>query len=134
MSLVLFSETPAGAGCLPRACSRSAFGRSMAAIGSKTVATASCLKERCAQPRSDRGRRNFLETAAKEDPVPAERFDFVNAQGQRLAALLDTPAGEPRAYALFAHCFTCGKDTHAAKRVAEGLTALGLAVLRFDFT
>jgi uncharacterized OsmC-like protein/alpha-beta hydrolase superfamily lysophospholipase len=66
--------------------------------------------------------------------MPAERFDFPNAQGQKLAALLDRPAGEPRAYALFAHCFTCGKDIHAAKRVAEGLTALGVAVLRFDFT
>ena len=66
--------------------------------------------------------------------MPAERFDFPNAQGQNLAALLDRPAGEPRASALFAHCFTCGKDTHAAKRVAEGLTALGIAVLRFDFT
>jgi uncharacterized OsmC-like protein/alpha-beta hydrolase superfamily lysophospholipase len=64
----------------------------------------------------------------------AERFDFPNAQGQKLAALLDRPAGEPRAYALFAHCFTCGKDIHAAKRVADGLTALGIAVLRFDFT
>jgi uncharacterized OsmC-like protein/alpha-beta hydrolase superfamily lysophospholipase len=66
--------------------------------------------------------------------VPAERFDFVNAQGQRLAALLDTPAGEPRAYALFAHCFTCGKDVHAARRIAQALTALGIGVLRFDFT
>ena len=66
--------------------------------------------------------------------MPAERFDFPNAQGQKLAALLDRPAGEPRAYALFAHCFTCGKDIHAAKCVAEGLTALGIAVLRFDFT
>ena len=42
--------------------------------------------------------------------------------------------GEPRAYALFAHCFTCGKDIHAARRIAEALTALGIAVLRFDFT
>ena len=66
--------------------------------------------------------------------MPSERFDFPNAQGQKLAALLDRPAGEPRAYALFAHCFTCGKDIRAAKRVAEGLTALGIAVLRFDFT
>ncbi|HEY9360433.1 MAG TPA: bifunctional alpha/beta hydrolase/OsmC family protein [Xanthobacteraceae bacterium] len=66
--------------------------------------------------------------------MPAERFDFPNAQGQKLAALLDRPVGEPRAYALFAHCFTCGKDIRAAKRVAEGLTALGIAVLRFDFT
>ena len=66
--------------------------------------------------------------------MPAERFDFPNAAGQKLAALLDRPPGEPRAYALFAHCFTCGKDVHAAKRIAEGLTALDIAVLRFDFT
>jgi uncharacterized OsmC-like protein/pimeloyl-ACP methyl ester carboxylesterase len=63
-----------------------------------------------------------------------ERFDFANAAGLRLAGLIDNPAGEARAYALFAHCFTCGKDVHAAKRIAEGLTALGIAVLRFDFT
>ena len=51
--------------------------------------------------------------------MPAERFDFRNASGQSLAALLDRPAGEPRAYALFAHCFTCGKDVHAEiERVA----------------
>jgi uncharacterized OsmC-like protein/alpha-beta hydrolase superfamily lysophospholipase len=66
--------------------------------------------------------------------MPAEQFDFLNAQGQRLAGLLDHPAGEARAYALFAHCFTCGKDIHAARRIAEGLTGLGIGVLRFDFT
>jgi uncharacterized OsmC-like protein/pimeloyl-ACP methyl ester carboxylesterase len=66
--------------------------------------------------------------------MPAEKFEFANAQGQTLAALLDKPAGEPRAWALFAHCFTCGKDVHAARRIAERLTALGIAVLRFDFT
>jgi putative redox protein len=66
--------------------------------------------------------------------MPAERFDFPNTRGQRLAALLDRPVEEPRAFALFAHCFTCGKDVHAAKRIADGLTALGIAVLRFDFT
>jgi uncharacterized OsmC-like protein/pimeloyl-ACP methyl ester carboxylesterase len=66
--------------------------------------------------------------------MPAERFDFPNAGGERLAALLDMPAAEPRAFALFAHCFTCGKDIRAAKRIAEGLTERGIAVLRFDFT
>jgi uncharacterized OsmC-like protein/alpha-beta hydrolase superfamily lysophospholipase len=66
--------------------------------------------------------------------MPAERFDFPNASGERLAALLDRPAGAPRAFALFAHCFTCGKDIRAAKRIAEELTARGIAVLRFDFT
>ena len=38
------------------------------------------------------------------------------------------------AYALFAHCFTCGKDVLAAKRIAAALAAKGIAVLRFDFT
>ena len=66
--------------------------------------------------------------------MPAERFDFPNASGERLAALLDRPAGAPRAFALFAHCFTCGKDIRVARRIAEGLTARGIAVLRFDFT
>jgi len=64
----------------------------------------------------------------------AERFDFPNARGQTLAALLHRPAGEPAAFALFAHCFTCGKDNLAAKRIAEALAARGIAVLRFDFT
>jgi putative redox protein len=66
--------------------------------------------------------------------MPAERFDFPNASGERLAALIDRPPGAPRAFALFAHCFTCGKDIRAARRIAEGLTARGIAVLRFDFT
>ena len=66
--------------------------------------------------------------------MPSQRFDFLNAAGQRLAALLDRPIEQPRAYALFAHCFACGKDIHAAKRIADGLTAVGIAVLRFDFT
>ncbi|MET0483432.1 MAG: bifunctional alpha/beta hydrolase/OsmC family protein [Aestuariivirgaceae bacterium] len=66
--------------------------------------------------------------------MPSERFDFLNGRGERLAALLDCPIDQPRAYALFAHCFTCGKDNRAAKRIAEALTAVGIAVLRFDFT
>jgi putative redox protein len=66
--------------------------------------------------------------------MPIERFDFPSASGERLAALLDRPAGEAAAYALFAHCFTCGKDVLAAKRIAERLTGRGIAVVRFDFT
>ena len=50
--------------------------------------------------------------------MPSERFEFPNARGEKLAALLDLPAGQPVAYALFAHCFTCGKDVLAAKRIA----------------
>ncbi len=66
--------------------------------------------------------------------MPSERFNFLNSAGEQLAGLLDLPSGQPRAYALFAHCFTCGKDNLAAKRIAEGLTSLDIAVLRFDFT
>jgi putative redox protein len=47
---------------------------------------------------------------------------------------LDLPDGPPQAYALFAHCFTCGKDIYSASRIARGLTDHGIAVLRFDFT
>jgi uncharacterized OsmC-like protein/alpha-beta hydrolase superfamily lysophospholipase len=64
----------------------------------------------------------------------SERFTFPNARGEQLAATLDLPLGVPDAYALFAHCFTCGKDVLAAKRIAERLAGAGIAVLRFDFT
>jgi uncharacterized OsmC-like protein/alpha/beta superfamily hydrolase len=66
--------------------------------------------------------------------VPIERFQFASSEGHQLAAALDTPDGPIHAYALFAHCFTCGKDVLAAKRIATALTAKGIAVLRFDFT
>jgi uncharacterized OsmC-like protein/fermentation-respiration switch protein FrsA (DUF1100 family) len=66
--------------------------------------------------------------------MPTERFQFTGSEGQQLAAALDLPEREPRAYALFAHCFTCGKDVLAAKRIAVALAAKGIAVLRFDFT
>ncbi|MFY9762047.1 MAG: alpha/beta fold hydrolase [Xanthobacteraceae bacterium] len=66
--------------------------------------------------------------------MPAERFDFPNAHGEKLAALLDRPDGPVRAVALFAHCFTCGKSIRAARHIAEGLKLHGIAVLRFDFT
>jgi uncharacterized OsmC-like protein/alpha/beta superfamily hydrolase len=64
----------------------------------------------------------------------SERFNFPNAKGEQLAATLDLPLGKPTAYALIAHCFTCGKDNIAAKRIAERLTINGVAALRFDFT
>jgi putative redox protein len=66
--------------------------------------------------------------------MPSERFDFPNAKGETLSGVLDLPAGQPCAYALFAHCFTCGKNVLAAKRISEALNAHGIAVLRFDFT
>src|SRR5713226_4385110 len=66
--------------------------------------------------------------------MPTERFQFTGEGGHQLAASLDLPEREPKAYALFAHCFTCGKDVLAARRIAVALAAKGIAVLRFDFT
>ncbi len=64
----------------------------------------------------------------------SEKITFAGADGNQLAAKLDLPDGKPQAYALWAHCFSCTKDIFAASRVADGLTAHGIAVLRFDFT
>lgn len=63
-----------------------------------------------------------------------EKIQFSNGRGEMLAALLELPDQPPRAYALFAHCFTCGKDIAAAARISRGLTTRGIGVLRFDFT
>jgi uncharacterized OsmC-like protein/pimeloyl-ACP methyl ester carboxylesterase len=62
------------------------------------------------------------------------RITFAGSLGHELAARLDLPQGPVRAYALFAHCFTCSKDNLAARRIAARLAALGIGVLRFDFT
>ena len=56
------------------------------------------------------------------------------SQGQNLAGLLETPDQAIRAYVLFAHCFTCGKDVAAASRISRFLVQHGFAVFRFDFT
>jgi putative redox protein len=63
-----------------------------------------------------------------------ERLEFANAKGEKLAGLIDLPLGRPAAFALFAHCFTCGKDNLTAKRISERLAMCGIGVLRFDFT
>lgn len=67
-------------------------------------------------------------------PVRSQKIEFPGSLGATLAARLDLPAGKPRAYALFAHCFTCSKDVFAASRIAATLAGHGIATLRFDFT
>ncbi|MEP1518067.1 MAG: alpha/beta fold hydrolase, partial [Nitratireductor sp.] len=62
------------------------------------------------------------------------RVDFEGHSGAKLSARLDTPNGPVRAYALFAHCFTCSKDLVAVRRLASELARSGVAVLRLDFT
>jgi len=66
--------------------------------------------------------------------MPTERITFPGHNGDQLAARLDMPDGPHLGTALFAHCFTCSKDIPAARRIASRLAAMGLAVLRFDFT
>jgi putative redox protein len=65
--------------------------------------------------------------------MPTESIRFPGPQGE-LAARLDTPVGRPRAYALFAHCFTCSKESKAAAYVSQALAGCGIATLRFDFS
>ena len=61
------------------------------------------------------------------------RIEFISSQGHSLAGLIDAPEGEPRAYALFAHCFTCNKDLPIAGRIGRELSREGIALVRFDF-
>lgn len=67
--------------------------------------------------------------------MPTERLEFPGAHGHDLAARLELPEeGEPRAHALFAHCFTCTKNLRAVVQVSRALRDEGFAVMRFDFT
>jgi len=64
-----------------------------------------------------------------------KRFTFENRQGHELSGSLEMPDdGEADAIAVFAHCFTCGKDIRSANTIAQALTRAGIGVLRFDFT
>jgi len=62
------------------------------------------------------------------------KVQFTGSQGTALAGMLESPKAQPKAWVLFAHCFTCGKDIAAASRIARALVSLDYAVLRFDFT
>ena len=60
-------------------------------------------------------------------------FTFPGGGGSDLAGYLEAPEGTPRGWAIFAHCFTCGKDSRAAVYIARALSRAGIGVLRFDF-
>lgn len=62
------------------------------------------------------------------------KIEFKGALGDMLAAKLETTGDEPTAYALFAHCFTCGKDILAATTIAKTLATKNIDTLRFDFS
>lgn len=63
------------------------------------------------------------------------KVNFKNLSGQELSARIEMPVnGRPKAYALFAHCFTCNKNLQAVTHISRSLTTRGIAVMRFDFT
>ncbi|TMV86200.1 OsmC family protein [Thioclava sp. BHET1] len=66
--------------------------------------------------------------------MPTERLAFDGRSGGPVTACLDLPDGPHLATALFAHCFACGPDQTAPHRIAGRLAAMGIAVLRVDFT
>lgn len=64
----------------------------------------------------------------------SERVSFPGGAGFELSGIVDLPAHEPKAVAIFTHCFTCSKDLKAIVRISRGLAELGFAVLRYDLT
>ena len=66
--------------------------------------------------------------------MAAADFNFANTTGRQLSGVLERGGGAVRAWALFAHCFTCDKTSLAAVRVSRALAGRGIGVLRFDFT
>ncbi|MCP9234755.1 bifunctional alpha/beta hydrolase/OsmC family protein [Lewinella sp. JB7] len=64
-----------------------------------------------------------------------EKVVFPNQSGQLLSGRLELPVNRhPHAYALFAHCFTCGNTLTAIRNISRELNLVGIAVLRLDFT
>ena len=64
----------------------------------------------------------------------SEKFEFANHQGEVLSGRIELPVKDPKAFAIFAHCFTCSKNVKAASRISRALAERGIGVLRFDFT
>jgi putative redox protein len=62
------------------------------------------------------------------------KFSFTNNRGQQLSGLIDMPEAEPLFYGVFAPCFTCTKESHAAHKVCRAFAERGIAMLRFDMT
>lgn len=62
------------------------------------------------------------------------KFPFSSSRGQKLAGILDLPEGETLFYGVFAPCFTCTKESHAAHKICRALSEQGVGILRFDMT
>jgi fermentation-respiration switch protein FrsA (DUF1100 family) len=66
--------------------------------------------------------------------MASETVRIVTSAGHALAATLEIPAGAQLGAAVFAHCFTCTRQSKAAVAVSRELAGKGVACLRFDFT
>lgn len=66
--------------------------------------------------------------------MPTENITIKTDAGHELTGSLELPTGLVRGAALFAHCFTCTKNSKAAVTVARALAREGIATMRFDFT
>lgn len=64
-----------------------------------------------------------------------KKVSFKNSDSQELSGRIDFPLiGKPKAYVLFAHCFTCSKNLKSVDHISHAFTQQGMAILRFDFT
>jgi pimeloyl-ACP methyl ester carboxylesterase len=66
--------------------------------------------------------------------MPTETLTIAGSTGNQLSGALELPEGDVRGAALYAHCFTCTKQSRAAVEVSRALAERGIACLRFDFT
>lgn len=62
------------------------------------------------------------------------KYKFDNGRGQKLAGIIDMPAGAPKFFGVFGPCFTCPKESHAAAKVCRHMADNGVAMLRIDVT
>ncbi len=62
-------------------------------------------------------------------------IQFTGALGDKLSGRIDhSEQDSVRAYALFAHCFTCSKNLKVVGHITSSLAKMGITTLRFDFT
>jgi hypothetical protein len=62
--------------------------------------------------------------------MTTQRLIFLGTTGARRTARLDVPDNGPaHAYALFAHCLSCGKNRTAAATISRALSDVGIAAL-----
>ncbi|MDB2438937.1 alpha/beta hydrolase [Hellea sp.] len=67
--------------------------------------------------------------------MPSEKVEFKGAFGDTISAKIDWPdEGELKAWCLFAHGFSIGKDLKPIRTISKSLVDDGYGMLRFDFT